>query len=479
MTDRARPLIGAGLRVVNIGLDLFAAPLEDQGVDAVHVDWRPPPAGGASSYSGPVGGPETDEANRSALERLVGGEPVLVDVAAASEAIPGLSQGVLLHAGPPIAWEEMCGPMRAAVLGAVQYEGWAGDQAEAEALADRGEMRFHPNHDFGAVGPMAGITSPSMPVFVVENRTFGNRAFCTINEGIGKVLRFGANDPQVIERLRWIGDILAPALRAAVDRAGGLPLGPLMSRALTMGDEMHQRNVGATSLFIREMAPGLARAGATDPRGDVLAFLAGNDQFFLNLSMAASKAMMDPLEEVPGSTVVWAMCRNGRDFGIRVTGTGRRWFTSPALMPRGLYFPGYSAEDANPDLGDSAILETVGLGGFAMAASPSVVGFVGAGTFQDAVNYTREMGEITLGRNAHFALPTLDFQGTPSGIDVRKVVETGIAPVINTGIAHKRPGVGQVGAGIVRAPMECFTQALEALTEEPRRSGRGGNGAAD
>ena len=409
---------------------------------------------------------DIEEANHSAMERLVGAEPVLVDVAPASEVIHGLSGGVLLHAGPPIAWEAMCGPMRAAVVGAIQYEEWAGDDAGAEALAARGEIRFHPNHDFGAVGPMTGITSASMPVFVVENRTFGNRAFCTINEGIGKVLRFGANDPQVIERLRWIGVTLAPALRMAVEHIGGVPMGPLMSRALTMGDEMHQRNVGATSLFIRELAPNLVRAAAAGGQGEVLDFLAANDQFFLNLAMAASKATMDPPGEVPGSTVVWAMCRNGRDFGIRVGGTGKRWFTSPALMPRGLYFPGYTSEDANPDLGDSSILETAGLGGFAMAASPSVVGLVGAGTFQDALNYTREMDEITMGRNAHFSLPTLDFQGTPSGIDVRKVVETGIAPVINTGIAHKEAGVGQVGAGIVRAPMECFTQALEALAEE-------------
>ncbi len=409
---------------------------------------------------------DIDEANRSAMERLLGGEPVLVDVARASDVIPGLTEGALLHAGPPIAWDQMCGPMRAAVVGAVQYEEWAEDEGGAEALAARGEIRFQPSHDVGAVGPMTGITSASMPVFVVENRTFGNRAFCTINEGTGRVLRFGANDAQVIERLRWVRDTLAPALREAVDRAGGVPLGPLMSRALTMGDEMHQRNVGATSLFIRELAPSLARTASPGDQGSVLEFLAGNDQFFLNLGMAAGKAIMDPVGDIPGSTVVWAMCRNGRDFGIRVGATCKRWFTAPALMPRGLYFPGFTQEDANPDLGDSAIMETVGLGGFAMAASPSVVGFVGAGTFQDAVNYTREMAEITLGRNTQFSLPTLDFQGTPTGIDVRRVVETGIAPVINTGIAHREPGVGQVGAGIVRAPMECFTQALEALAEE-------------
>ena len=406
-----------------------------------------------------------DEANTAALQRLVDGEPVLVDVAPAEEAVPGLTEGVLLHAGPPISWEEMCGPMRAAVTGAIQYEEWAGDEGEAGALAARGEIQFHPNHHFGGVGPMTGITSPSMPVFVVENSAFGNRAFCTINEGLGKVLRFGANDPQVIEGLRWIAVTLAPALRMAVEHAGGVPLRPLMSRALTMGDEMHQRNVGATSLLIRELAPHLVRGSAAAGQGDILDFLAASDQFFLNLAMVACKAMLDPVGEVPGATVVSAMSRNGRDFGIRVAGTGDRWFTAPALMPRGLYLPGYTAEDSNPDLGDSSILETAGLGAFAMAASPAVVGLVGAGSFQNALNYTREMGEITLGRNPNLALPTLDFQGTPSAIDVRKVVETGITPVINTGIAHKQAGMGQVGAGIVRAPMECFTQALQALAD--------------
>ena len=314
---------------------------------------------------------------------------------------------------------------------------------------------------------MAGVTTRSMPVFVVENRAFGNRAFCTINEGVGQVLRFGANDDRVIQRLHWLADTLAPALREAVKRAGGIGLRPLMARALTMGDEMHQRNTAASSLFLREIGPPLAR-GATPGAslGDVLEFLAGNDQFFLNLAMAAGKATMDPVAGIPGSTVVSAMSRNGRDFGIRVCGTGDRWFSAPAPMPRGLYFPGYTAQDANPDLGDSAILETMGLGAFAMGGAPAVAGFVGAGTFQDALNYTREMAEIALGSNPNFRMPTMDFSGVPCGIDIRKVVESGICPVINTGIAHRRAGVGQVGAGIARAPIECFVRALEGFAEE-------------
>ncbi len=414
--------------------------------------------------SGPI---DVDKANEGALQRIVDAEPVLVDVAPAGETIPELQDMVLLHAGPPIGWKDMCEPMRAAIVGAMRYEGWAANDAEAEALAASGEVRFLPNHDFRAVGPMAGVTTRSMPVFVVENRAFGNRAFCTINEGVGQVLRFGANDDGVVQRLHWLADTLAPALREAVKRAGGIELRPLMARALTMGDEMHQRNTAASSLFLREIGPPLARAATPGGSlGDVMDFLAGNDQFFLNLAMAAGKATMDPVAGIPGSTVVSAMSRNGRDFGIRVGGTGDRWFLAPAPMPQGLYFPGYSAQDANPDLGDSAILETMGLGAFAMGGAPAVAGFVGAGTFRDALNYTREMAEITLGSNPNFAMPTLDFSGVPCGIDIRRVLESGVCPVINTGIAHRRAGVGQVGAGIARAPIDCFVRALEGFAEK-------------
>jgi len=306
-----------------------------------------------------------------------------------------------------------------------------------------------------------------MPVFVVENRTLGNQSYCTINEGLGKVMRFGANDDSVIERLRWIEKTLAPALREAVLRAGGVDLRPIMAQALAMGDEMHQRNVAATSLFFRAIAPHLVRGSSQQSSlSEVTDFLVGNDQFFLNLAMAAAKSAMDAAASVNGSTLITAMSRNGTNFGIRIGALGNRWFTAPSLMPEGLYFPGFTSDNANPDMGDSAILETLGLGAFAMAGSPAVVGFVGAGTYRDALNYTQEMGEITLGHHPHLSIPNLDYQGVPSGIDLRKVVETGISPAINTGIAHKEAGAGQVGAGIARAPLECFHQGLEALVNE-------------
>ena len=408
-----------------------------------------------------------DEANQTALEKIQSAEPVLIDVVPAREAMPRLTEGMLLHAGPPIEWEAMANPMKGAITGAIRYEGWASSEDEAETLAASGSVAFHPAHHFDAVGPMTGIITPAMPVFVVENRTGGNRAYCTINEGLGRVLRFGANDDSVIDRLHWIQETLGPALKEAVNRGGSIELRPLMAQALAMGDEMHQRNVAATSLFFRAIAPSLVGGStAGGPLEEIARFLVSNDQFFLNLAMAAGKATMDAAKSVEGSTMVYAMSRNGTDFGIRVAALGDRWFTAPALMPDGLYFPGFSAEHANPDMGDSAILETLGLGAFAMAGSPAVVGFVGAGRFQDALNYTQEMGEITAGQHTHLLIPSLDYQGVPCGIDLRRVVETGIAPAINTGIAHKEAGVGQVGAGIVRAPMECFNQALEALVDQ-------------
>ena len=407
-----------------------------------------------------------EQANQEALRRMLGGDPVLIDVVPASEAIPSLGQGMILHAGPPIGWERMCGPMRGAVAGIAVFEGWAADLAAAESMAAHGDFQFHPNHDFDAVGPMTGLTTMSQPLLVVENRAFGNKAYCTINEGLGKVMRFGGNDDDVLARLAWLRDILGPALGASLRELGGVPLKSLVARGLTMGDEMHQRNVGCSGLLLRELAPALARTAAErNGLDEILAFIAGNDQFFLNVAMAMGKAIMDPVRDVEGSSLVTAMSRNGTDFGIRVSGTGDEWFTAPVEMPEGLYFPGFTAADANPDMGDSTIVETIGLGGFAMAASPAVAGFVGAGAASEAALTTRAMAEITIAQNPEWTIPGLDYQGVPTGIDIRLVLETGLAPTINTGIAHKEPGLGQVGAGVVRAPMACFEQAVRALAE--------------
>jgi Protein of unknown function (DUF1116) len=404
-------------------------------------------------------------ANAEALQRILTGDPVLIDVISASVAIPELgADRTILHAGPPIGWDHMCGPMRGAVQGIAVFEGWAQDLDVAAAMAASGDFNFQPNHHFAAVGPMTGMTTVSQPVMVVENRTYGNRAYCAINEGLGKVMRFGGNDREVLDRLAWLRDRLGPALGRALREMGGIPLKTLVARGLTMGDEMHQRNVGCSSLLLRLLAPALART-ATDTAdlARCLEFIGRNDQFFLNVAMAMGKAMTDPARDIEHCSVVTAMCRNGTDFGIRVSGTGDQWFTAPVEMPVGLYFPGFSEADANPDMGDSAIVETIGLGGFAMGAAPAVVGFIGAGQASDAARFTRAMAEITVGANPEWTIPSMDYTGVPTGIDIRRVVETGLAPTINTGIAHRKPGVGQVGAGNVKAPLKCFDDALIAF----------------
>ncbi|MGQ0548527.1 MAG: DUF1116 domain-containing protein [Armatimonadota bacterium] len=405
-------------------------------------------------------------ANADALHRIDAATPVLTGIRPARDVIPALAGRVLLHAGPPVAPNGLCGPMRGAVIGALLYEGWAADPAQAEALVAQGAVELRCTHDFGVVGPMAGIVCGSMPLFEVRESGSGGAAFAPINEGIGAVLRFGAYEQPVIDRLRWLRDVLAPALDAGLRRMGGLPLVPLMARALTMGDEMHQRNVAATSLFVRGLAPALA-AGAVraETLSSILRFLSDTDQFFLNLAMAAARSILDTIREVPYSTVVTVMSRNGVEFGIRVSGLGDRWFVAPAPTPEGLYFPAFTAADANPDMGDSAILETLGLGAFAMAAAPAVMGFVGLPSAADAPSITRAMGEIAVGRHAQLKIPALDFEGVPTGIDLRRVVRLEILPIINTGIAHSRAGMGQIGAGVVRAPLSVFQQALAAFAE--------------
>lgn len=414
--------------------------------------------------------PETkssiDTANQQALERIFSSRPFLVDVRPAHELLPQLDERSVLHAGPPLNLETMCGPLHGAILGVLQYEGWATDEAAAQSLLETGEICFSPCHSCRAVGPMTGLITPSMPLMVIENREYGNQAYTTLNEGLGKVLRFGANDASVLKRLHWLQQVAAPALQTALQRTDGLDLRVIMAQALLMGDEMHQRNVAATSLLVRALMPHLVRAAqASDDLGEITDYLTGNDQFFLNVAMAAAKATMDAAAGIPGCTLVTAMARNGTDFGVRIGALGERWFTAPVQMPKGLYFPGFSAQDANPDIGDSAIVEALGLGAFAMAASPAVANFVGVGGMAQARRYTEEMLEITAGRSPHLLLPALEGLGVPTGIDVRRVVETGIVPWINTGIAHRKAGVGQIGAGVAQAPLDCFVQALEAFAE--------------
>ncbi|HEX6303299.1 MAG TPA: DUF1116 domain-containing protein [Anaerolineales bacterium] len=412
---------------------------------------------------------DIDQANRTAVGRMMEARPVLTGLAEAREVIPGMRDNLLLHAGPPIEWERASGPLRGALIGALLFEGLAEDEDQAVGMIQAGEVDLEPCHHHNAVGPMAGVISASMQVYVIENITQGNRAYSNLNEGYGKVLRYGAFSQEVLEKLRWMNTEMSALLIEALDglREGenGIDLRALLSEALHMGDEGHNRNKAGSLLFLKHLAPAIARADQRDDLKErVLQFMGDNPLTVLNPVMAACKAMSDAAHDVEGSTIVTAMARNGTDFGIRVSGLGEQWFVAAAEIPDGLYFPGYSSEQANADIGDSTITETAGIGGFAMAAAPAIVAFV-SGTPQDALNATLEMYEITSAEHKHFTIPPLDFRGTPTGIDVRKVVELGITPRINTGIAHKEAGIGQVGAGLVRPPMAVFEQALVAYAD--------------
>jgi hypothetical protein len=469
-----RPLLGREPQVINIGLESFARELASAGADVVNVAWRPPAEGDPAALERlgrmllwpAAARRRVQEANAEALKRVLAAKPAARDIRPALEAIPGMHRKLVLHAGPPVSWKDMCGPMRGAVIGGLIYEGLAGAPDEAERLAASGQIEFAPCHHHDAVGPMAGVVTASMPVWLVRDETSGSVAHCTLNEGLGKVLRYGAFSEEVLKRLRWMRDELAPALRKALSAHGPLDLRSLIAQALQMGDEGHNRNRAATSLVIRELAPHLVESGLPgDQVARVLRFLHGNDHFFLNLSMPAAKCSLMPIASIPWSTVISTMARNGTEFGLRLAGLGTRWFSAPAPMVDGLYLPGFSAADAAPDIGDSVIAETAGIGGFAMAAAPAIVQFVG-GRASDALRFTSRMYGITLGESQAYKIPALDFRGTPTAIDVAAVVDSGVVPVVNTGIAHKDPGVGMVGAGLVKPPLRAFSAALCAFVDQ-------------
>jgi len=470
--DPIAALFQSDLRVVNLGLSSFAETLRACGVPVTDVDWRPPAGGdpelirlidNLKDDNGQSWISEVASANAAAVEKLLSAEPHIIGIGVAKDVIPGMTADTILHAGPPVTWESMCGPMRGAVMGGLIYERLASSPEQAASLAASGDIGFDPCHHHQSVGPMAGVITASMPVWILENVTAGNRAYCTLNEGLGRVLRYGAYGDEVIDRLDWIRDTLAPILRRSIEQHGPIDLRSLIAQALQMGDEGHNRNRAGTSLLIRELAPFLARLDEpANAVARVFEFLHSNDHFFLNLTMPAGKCSLDAAANVPNSSLVTVMARNGTQFGIRVSGTGDRWFTAPAPIVDGLYLPGFSSEDAAPDIGDSSITETAGYGGFAMAAAPAIVQFVG-GTPQLALDTTQRMRSITLAESRAYQIPAMGFRGTPTGIDVLRVVETGIVPAINTGIAHKEPGIGMVGAGLVTPPFSVFAEGAREL----------------
>lgn len=469
--EKVMELLTTKPRIINIGVESFNESIVKFDGKSVQFDWKPM-AGGNKKMIRLLSRlnhmEQLDEMNRKVVDRLKNSQPFLLDVVPAKSVIEPLNEKVLLHAGPPITYAEMTGPMQGSCVGAALFEGWAQDEAGARALLESGQIRFIPCHHVNAVGPMGGITSGNMPVLVVENKLDGTRAYCTMNEGIGKVLRFGAYSEEVVNRLRWMRDTLGPVLGAAVrSRDGGLNLNVIIAKAITMGDEFHQRNIAASLNFLKETAPLIMKLDWNEEEKQaVVQFLADTDQFFLNIMMATGKAMADCARKITEGCVVTALTRNGRQFGIRISGLGDQWFTAPVNTPKGLYFTGFTEDDANPDIGDSSITETVGVGGMSMIAAPGVTRFVGAGGFEDALRVSNEMDQICITNNSNFSIPTWDFKGTPLGIDIRKVVATGITPLINTGIAHKQPGIGQIGAGTVRAPLACFEKALEAYAKQ-------------
>jgi hypothetical protein len=461
--------------VVNVGADLLADAIAEQAIPVTRVDWRPPMEGTEADLAAVAADPRRATANAQALAAVLEVTASLVDVAPASELL-GLERGQFLHAGPPIEWARAAGPLRGALMGGAALEGLVTDPEDAVALFEAGtSVSLEPCHHRSTVGPMAGVVTPSMWLWVLEDQVTGRRTYCSLNEGLGKVLRYGAYSPDVITRLRWLGDVLGPLLQGAVravrDQQGPVDVTGILTQMLQMGDEAHNRNRAGTLMLLRDLSPAMVTSGfSAEDVAEALRFIGGNDHFFLNLAMPACKLALDAARGIDGSTMVVAMARNGTDFGIQVAGTGDEWFTGPAQLADGLYLGDYGPDDANPDIGDSAITETAGIGGFAMATAPAIVRFVG-GSVPDALATTRRMHEITLGENPRWSVPVLEFQGTPTGIDVTKVCRTGILPQINTGMAGKVAGVGQVGAGLVTPPAEIFPKALARLAELVPRVG--------
>jgi hypothetical protein len=457
--------------IISSGLGLLAEAAEQQAARVTQVDWAPPMAGVEDDLVPVLSDPRRTAANALAVERMLAVRAQLVDVVPARLALD-LAPGEFLHAGPPVSWDRAAGPLRGALMGAAVFEGLASSPEAAAELARRGEFALAPCHSRNAVGPMAGVVSPSMWVFVLADPATGQRSYCPLNEGLGKVLRYGAFSPDVLERLDWMSSVLGPLLAAAVRRHGPVDLPAILAQMVQMGDEGHNRNRTGTLMLLRDLLPSMVESGfGSADIARAAAFVGGNDHFFLNLAMPACKLALDAARDIPGATMVVAMARNGTDFGIQVSGTGDDWFTAPALTPQGLFLGSYGPDDAGPDIGDSAITETAGLGGFAMAAAPAIAALVG-GTAADALATTRRMYEITLTEHPLYQVPALEFRGTPAGIDVTLVARTGILPQINTGMAGKLAGTGQVGAGLVTPPAEVFPAALRALAVRSRPGAR-------
>lgn len=457
-------LLPKSVSVVNIGLPLFEDAVRGQGAPASGVDWRIP-GGGVEEVVAALTrllGPKSaliDKANAEVVSRLNSGVPMLKAVDRAGAVIPGMGDRTVLHCGPAIAWGDMCDPLQRSINAAVVAEGWAKDTASAARLVAAGEVNLRPANEHATVVPMATSIGPSAPVYVVENAIGGSVAFSSVNQGSGAVQWFGVDSDAAIERLRFVRDSVAPVLAGAIAGKGPIDVLALASQGVPMGDDVHMRVQATTNLFLRDLLPFLVRSPhAAAP--EVATFLSGNHLMFLNVAMAAAKSLVDSAMSVEHASIVTTMARNGVTYGIRLPGAAGKWFiTQSPPIQNALYYPGYGPETSAPDIGDSAVLELIGLGGAAAANSPAVAGFLG-GRMSDAIAATRSMQRICFGQSTKFRLPILDNVGTPVGVDVRRVVELSITPAVNTGIIHATAGTGQVGAGVAWAPLQCFTDAM-------------------
>lgn len=470
--SKINELFNGKIHAINVGIEFFKDDIIKQNANASHLDWKPPGGGkpelinALDRLENAAVAEKISAANKLAVERIINSQPMLVGFDQAINVVPGMTKTTILHAGPPITWDKMCGAMKGAVTGAIVFEGLAKDIEEAEQVAASGAITFSPCHEHNCVGSMAGVTSASMFMHVVKNKTYGNVAYTNLSEQMAKILRMGANDESVIARLNWMRDVLGPMLRDAMKIAGEIDLRLMLAQALHMGDECHNRNNAGTSLLIQALTPYILETDFTkEQKREVFDFVASSDYFSGPTWMAMCKCALDAAHGIENSTIVTTMARNGVEFGIRVSGmAGNTWFTGPAQKVIGPMFAGYKPEDSGLDIGDSAITETYGIGGFAMAAAPAIVALVG-GTVEEAIGFSTTMKEITTAENPNVTIPLLDFSGVPTGIDIRQVIQTGILPIINTAIAHKDAGIGMIGAGITYPPMEAFEKALLAVME--------------
>lgn len=470
--SKINELFNGKIHAINVGIEFFKDDIIKQNANASHLDWKPPGGGkpelinALDRLENAAVAEKIAAANKLAVERIINSQPMLVGFDQAINVVPGMTKTTILHAGPPITWDKMCGAMKGAVTGAIVFEGLAKDIKEAEQVAASGAITFSPCHEHSCVGSMAGVTSASMFMHVVKNKTYGNIAYTNLSEQMAKILRMGANDESVITRLNWMRDVLGPMLRDAMKIAGEIDLRLMLAQALHMGDECHNRNNAGTSLLIQALTPYILETDFTkEQKREVFEFVASSDYFSGPTWMAMCKCALDAAHGIENSTIVTTMARNGVEFGIRVSGmAGNTWFTGPAQKVIGPMFAGYKPEDSGLDIGDSAITETYGIGGFAMAAAPAIVALVG-GTVEEAIGFSTTMKEITTADNPNVTIPLLDFRGVPTGIDIRQVIQTGILPIINTAIAHKDAGIGMIGAGITYPPMEAFEKALLAIAK--------------